>query len=65
MMPVLELLTLSEAARTLGVTKRTLMDARDRGEFPVIRLGDRWQRVDVEDLRAWLASKKETPCRAQ
>ena len=50
----LELVTLREAQRRLGVEYRTLQKARDAGAFRVYRLGKRWQRVRMSDLEAWL-----------
>lgn len=57
-----ELVTLSEAARRLSVNPRLLREARDRGEIRFYRLGIRWQRVDVAEIRAWIESKKEESC---
>jgi excisionase family DNA binding protein len=55
--PLRLLLTALEAAEALAVSPRTLWGLTDRGEIPCVRLG-RSVRYDVEDLRAYVASKK-------
>jgi excisionase family DNA binding protein len=54
----LRFLTLREAARLLRVDHGLLRAARDAGELPVYRLGLRWDRVSVRDLRRWIASHR-------
>jgi excisionase family DNA binding protein len=46
-----------EVASTAGVSVRTVMRAIQRGELVAHRLG-RCTRVSVEDLRAYLATKR-------
>lgn len=51
-------ISLSEAARQLGVHLQRLMDARDRGELPVYKIDKKWHRVYPSDVRAWIESKR-------
>lgn len=51
--------TLSEAARLLGISVKSLRAARDRGELTFYRLGTMWQRVKVEDVREWAEASKD------
>lgn len=56
-----EFVTLSEAARRLGVHKKVLYAARDRGELLAYLVGQRWQRVAWADVVAWM---RKRPIRA-
>jgi hypothetical protein len=47
-----------QAAAMLGISQRTLWEYRKSGEIPIVRIG-RLVRFDVEDLKRFLASKKE------
>jgi excisionase family DNA binding protein len=47
-----------QAAAMLGISTRTLWDYRRAGEIPIVRIG-RLVRFDVDDLRRFLADKKE------
>ncbi len=51
-------LTLSEAARQAGIGVKRLRLARDQGELPVYRLGERWQLVAWPALLEWLENHK-------
>jgi excisionase family DNA binding protein len=52
------LLTAPEAAKALAISPRTLWSLTQRGDIPCVRIG-RSVRYDLEDLRAWIASRKE------
>lgn len=56
-----EYLTIPEAARLLRCGPRILRAARDRGELPVYRLSDRWERVRRPELLAWVRSQQVRP----
>ena len=47
-----------QAAAMLGISTRTLWDYRKSGEIPIVRIG-RLVRFDVDDLKRFLADKKE------
>ena len=49
-----QLLTLAEAARRVGVCQRTLR--RHRGELPIVRVGRR-RLVSAADLDVWVAQR--------
>ena len=49
----MELVTLPEAARRLGIGVRQLYGARNRGEIRVHRIGA-WQRVRWSDVQRWV-----------
>ena len=54
-MESVELVSMSEAARRLGVHRETLShDASFLEAVPRYRLGKRWIRVDWNDVLAWL-----------
>jgi excisionase family DNA binding protein len=48
------LLTLPQAAERLGVPEHFARELGRRGELPVVHLGDRYVRVRVADLRAFV-----------
>ena len=49
-----QFLRLSEAARVLGVSTRTLRTAARRGELPVYKIGHRWLRVRRDEALKWM-----------
>ena len=51
----------AEAASYLGISPRSLWTLENCGEIPAVRFGGgerKSVRFDIEDLRAWLESKK-------
>lgn len=52
------LLTPREAARSLGVSEKTLYNYTRCGEIPVVRIG-RAVRYSLEDLKAWIQRASE------
>ena len=54
----LRLLTYRQAAKSLGVTERTVYTYVVAGELVAIRLG-RLRRIDPADLDAFIARKRE------
>lgn len=54
------LLTARQAARSLNLSERTLYSITKRGDLPAVRVG-RTVRYDPADLRAWIASAKNSP----
>lgn len=53
--------TVPQAAKRLPCSPKTLRQARDRGELPVYRFGDRWERVYWPELVAWARSHRVQP----
>jgi excisionase family DNA binding protein len=49
------LVTKTEAARLLSICEKTLYKLTQKGEIPVIRLGNRLTRYSSTDLREWAA----------
>ena len=58
--PVLAL-RMNEAARALGISKRSLEDMTSRGEVPYPRLGRRLLVYPVHLLREWLTDRAKIP----
>ena len=59
--PDLELLTLPQAARRVGVSDRLLRDAIESGALPVFHLSPGgWPRVRASDLRAWIEAARRS-----
>ena len=59
--PVRRLFKSAEAALYLGISPRTLWSLASTDEIPSVRFGSGTRqsvRFDIEDLRAWLESKK-------
>jgi excisionase family DNA binding protein len=52
------LLTPDEAAQTLNVTRRWIIEAAARGELPGLKLGRVW-RFHPEDLDAWVTAQRD------
>ena len=52
------LLTAVEAAEVLGISPRTLWGMTKAGEISRVSIGPRQYRYHVEDLQAWIASRK-------
>ena len=50
--------TIPQAAKRIPCSPKVLRRARDRGELPVYRLGDRWERVFWPEVVAWVRSKR-------
>lgn len=48
-----------DAARALGVSESTLARLKSSGDLPFVRLGTSVL-FAVDDLRAWLASRRQT-----
>lgn len=56
------LVTIEEAAETLGVTSNWLYKAKQRGDGPpFVMLGSRTLRYRPEDLRAWAEANRTDP----
>ena len=53
-----ELLSIPQAARRLGIGRKQLDRAIREGELGVVVLG--WPRVSLDELRAWVASRRRT-----
>jgi excisionase family DNA binding protein len=51
------LLKAREAAQALAISERLLWKLTDQGDIPCVRIG-RSVRYDVQDLEAWIESKK-------
>lgn len=51
-------LTIPRAAARVGLSPHTLRQARDRGEIIVVRVGQRWERVRLEDVLAWIEARR-------
>jgi excisionase family DNA binding protein len=51
------LLSLAETREVLGVSRMTLWRIVDRGDLPIVRIGDR-PLFDPEDVRAFIASNR-------
>jgi excisionase family DNA binding protein len=51
------LISETEAARQLSLSRRTLFDLRRSGELPFVPVGAKIL-YDPSDLRAWIANKK-------
>ena len=47
------MISLSEAAKRVGIPERTLRDLAARGDFPARKVGKRW-RVAVDNLDRWI-----------
>jgi len=47
-----------QAAKMLGISKRTFWEYRNKGEIPIIRLG-RLVRFSVDDLRRFIDANRE------
>ena len=62
--PSPDLFDTHDAARFLCTTPRNLRRWVDKGLVPVIRLSPRVLRFDPDDLRRWVASRKQTAAQA-
>ena len=54
----MELVTVREAAKELGIAERTLHQAVRQGELPAFRLGRRTVRIERAALREWVGRKR-------
>lgn len=52
------LLTPDEAAVTLNVTRRWVVEAASRGDLPALKLGKVW-RFDARDLDDWINRQRK------
>lgn len=59
-MPDEKLLTISEAARQLGVHQNTLRTWADRGMVPVVKLPSGYRRFRPSDIAAELERQRDT-----
>ncbi len=59
--PMTDLLSLRQAARSLGIADRALRQAVRSGEVPAYRIGERTLRVKRSDLDDWLKSRRVQP----
>lgn len=53
------LMTVRQAARALAISERTLWSLTKSGEMPCVRMS-RAVRYSLDDLRAWIASRRNT-----
>lgn len=53
-------LSVTEAAKSLGLSDRTITSLIAKGEIPVVRIGKR-RLIPVDGLREWIASKTTAP----
>ena len=53
------LLDETDVARLLGLTPRQVQKLAKRGDLPVVRLPGDELRFDPDDLRAWVAGRKQ------
>ena len=56
-----ELVTVRQAARTLGIAERVLRHAVRSGDLPALRLGQRTVRVKPADLDDWIKNRRVRP----
>ena len=56
--PIKLLLTEGEAAKALGVCRRTLWTLRNQGKIPFVRIG-KCVRYSVESLKEWIEQRKQ------
>ncbi len=56
-----ELVTVRQAARTLGIAERVLRQAVRSGDLPAFRLGQRTVRVKPADLDDWIKNRRVRP----
>ena len=54
------LLSISEAAKIVGVSRKRIDDAINSGELPFYPIGVVARKIRVSDLENWLASKRTT-----
>lgn len=50
--------TVTELAKKLAISERTVRDMLNRGELPCYRIGPQ-RRIDPADVRHWLEERKE------
>jgi excisionase family DNA binding protein len=55
-----EFVTLNNAAKRLGIGRRMLRLAIDRGELPVYVVGA-WPRLRLAEARRWVESQRQMP----
>jgi excisionase family DNA binding protein len=55
------LLTVSEAAKALAISQRTLWGLTKSGEIPCVRINGWTVRYDPADLKAWMERQKNQP----
>lgn len=53
-------LSVTEAAKSLGLSDRTITSLIAKGEIPVVRIGKR-RLIPVDGLREWVAAKTTAP----
>jgi excisionase family DNA binding protein len=58
---MMELMTVRQAARKLGVAERVLRQAVRSGELPAFRLAQRTVRVKPADLDDWIQNRRVRP----
>ncbi len=62
---MMELMSLRQAARKLGVAERVLRLAVRSGDLPAFRLGQRTLRVKPTDLDDWIQNRRVRPWSAE
>jgi excisionase family DNA binding protein len=55
------LLTVTQTARILQVSERTVVNYITRGELPAFRVGLRGYRISPSDLQAFIEKRKHPP----
>ena len=61
----MEMISLRQAARKIGVTDRVLRQAVRSGDLPAFRLGQRTVRVKPTDLDDWIQNRRVRPWSAE
>ena len=59
--PTRALYTLPEIAGAKRISEKRLRRAIQAGELPAVSLGQRWLRVTLIDVDAWLEARQYTP----
>ncbi len=57
----MELVSVTEGARELGIGPRAIRQAIQEGKLPAFRIGNRWVRVEREALHEWVRQKRVPP----
>ena len=57
----MEMISLRQAARKIGVAERVLRQAVRSGDLPAFRLGERTVRVKPVDLDDWIQNRRVRP----
>ena len=61
----MEMISLRQAARKIGVAERVLRQAVRSGDLPAFRLGQRTVRVKPADLDDWIQNRRVQPWSAE